>query len=79
MPYDLQKPLARVGDDKSDRLLISDVTRFGLHRRVIARKDEVMDIDAWIDSVRQQTRAELYWWLVWIEGFYFLWIVWKER
>lgn len=67
-----------MGDDLLDRLVIADKTKHGLHRRVIARKSEMMDIDAWLDSVRRQTSAEVSWWLVRIDEFYFLWIVWKE-
>ena len=80
MPYDLQKPVAWVGSDKADRLLISDRTRYGLNRRVVARKGEEMDVDAWLQSVEREARDnEIFFWLVEIDGFYFLWMVWKNK
>jgi hypothetical protein len=80
MPYDLQKPLAWVGADKADRLLISDVTRYGLHRKVVARKGELMDIEAWQQTVTSEAgKNEVEYWLVEIGEFYFLWMVWKEQ
>ena len=80
MPYDLQKPVAWVGDDKADRLLISDRTRYGLHRRVVARKGEEMNVEAWLQSVENESSAsEIFHWLVEIDGFYFLWMVWKNK
>lgn len=79
MPYDLQKPIAWVGSDKSDRLLISDVTRYGLHRTVVARKGEVMDVEAWLGAVISEAREnEVDGWLVEIGEFWFLWLIWKE-
>jgi len=80
MPYDLQKPIAWVGTDKTDRLLISDVTQYGLHRTVVARKGEVMDIEAWQRAVESEARGNaIEYWLVEIGEFYFLWMIWKEE
>lgn len=80
MPFDLQHPIAWVGADKADRLLISDVTRYGLHRTVVARKGELMDIEAWQQAVESEARKnEVHYWLVEIDEFWFLWMCWKER
>lgn len=79
MTYDLHKPIAWVGADKADRLLISDVTQYGLHRTVVARKGELMDIEAWLQAAANDARRnEVHSWLIEIEEFYFLWMVWKE-
>jgi hypothetical protein len=80
MPYDLHHPIAWVGADLSDRLLISDVTRFGLHRTVVARKGELMDIDAWLQAAASEARKnEVEGFLVEIGEFFVLWLLWKER
>jgi hypothetical protein len=79
MTYDLQKPIAWVGADKADRLLISDVTRYGLHRTVVARKHDVMDIEMWMQVVETEAHGnEIQSFLVMIDEFYFLWMIWKE-
>ncbi len=79
MPYDLQKPLAWVGVDKADRLLISDVTPSGLHRTVVARKSDVMDVETWMQAVQSEARKnEVDGFLVEVDGFYILWLIWKE-
>lgn len=80
MPFDLQKPLAWVGEDKGDRLLISDVTRYGLHRTVVARKHEPMNVVAWLQAVMSEAQDnQVHHWLVERDEFWFLWIVWKGR
>jgi hypothetical protein len=79
MPYDLSKPIAWVGSDKSDRLLISDVTGYGLHRTVVARKNDLMDVDAWMQAVASEARNNpIEARLVQIDEFFVLWMVWKE-
>lgn len=79
-PYDLLKPLAWVGEDKSDRLLISDVTKYGLHRTVVARKGEVMDIETWQQVVASEARGNaVESFLVEIDEFFVLWMIWKEK
>jgi len=79
MPYDIQKPIAWVGADKADRLLISDVTPSGLHRTVVARKSDVMDVETWMQVVETEARGnEIHSFLVMIGEFYFLWMIWKE-
>ena len=73
-------PIAWVGPDKADRLLASDVTRYGLHRTVVARKGDLMDIEGWLGAVASEAREnEIESWLVEIEGFWILWMCWKER
>lgn len=80
MPYNLQSPLAWVGPEKADRLLISDVTCYGLHRTVVARKGEMMDMVNWLTVVMREAREnEVHYWLVEIGEFWFLWMIWKER
>lgn len=79
MPYDLLKPLAWVGNDKADRLLISDVTRYGLHRTVVARKGEPPDQAQWLQAVMAEARDNnVRHWMIEQDEFYILWIVWKE-
>lgn len=78
-PYSLHDPIAWVGPDKADRLLISDVTKYGLHRTVVARKGEVMDIEAWRQAVFSEAiHNEVDEFLVQIDDFWVLWLVWKE-
>ena len=80
MPFNLQNPIAWVGADKADRLLISDVTRYGLHRTVVARKGELMDMVSWLTTVMGAAgENKVHHWLVEIDGFCFLWMVWKEQ
>jgi hypothetical protein len=78
-PYDLTKPLAWVGENKAERLLISDVTIYGLHRMVVARKGELMDIEAWQQAVENKARGNaVESFLVEIGEFFILWMIWKE-
>ena len=80
MPYDVYKPIAWVGADKADRLLISDTTRHGLHRTVVARKGELMDIEAWQQAVASEAmKNEVEGFLVEVGEFFILWLLWKER
>lgn len=70
------KPLAWVGPD---RLLLDDKTVYGLRRKVIARKDDIPNQAAWLQAAYQQAgTANVHWWLVQKDNFYYLWIVWKE-
>lgn len=76
---DLIDPIAWVGED---RLIVKDITRFGLHRRVIARKRVEPDVEAWLAVCENEANgAEVWGWLGKLEkeDFYVLWIVWKER
>ncbi len=79
MPYDIHKPIAWVGADKSDRMLIADVTKYGLHRTVVARKDDVMDVEAWQQAVASEAMHNpVDGFLIEMDGFFILWLVWKE-
>lgn len=72
----IDKPLAWIG---SDRLLLNDVTVYGLRRKVIARKDDVPNVVGLLQVAFQEARdARVYWWLVARDNVFFLWIVWKE-
>lgn len=76
MMQPVDKPLAWVGHD---RVLLSDVTIYGLHRKVIARKDDIPNVVTWLQAAYQGSRdARVHWWLFERDDFYFLWIVWKE-
>lgn len=80
MPYDLQHPIAWVGADKADRLLISDVTPSGLHRTVVARRGDLMDIEAWQDAVASEAmHNNVECWLIEKDDFFILWMCWKEH
>jgi len=71
------KPVAWVGED---RLVLKDITRYGLNRRVIARKNVEPDVEAWLAVCEKEANgAEVWGCLVQVENFYVLWIVWKER
>ena len=71
-------PLAWLGRD--DRLLLDDTSRFGLRRRVIARKGEMMDVETHILMATDMAKgAEVYGWMIERDDFFFLHIVWKER
>lgn len=69
----MSQPLAWIG---SDRLLADDVTIFGLRRLVVARKDDPPNVT---DYLMQMQDAEVYAWCVLKDdGFWYLWMVWKE-
>jgi len=72
----VDNPLARIG---SDRLLLDDVTAYGLHRQVIARRDEPPDVEVYLAAIRQKSpEADVSHWIVEKNEFFFLWMVWKE-
>ena len=72
----VDNPLARIG---SDRLLLDDVTRFGLHRQVIARRDEPPDAAVYLAAIRQKSpEADVSHVLFEKDSFFFLWMWWKE-
>jgi hypothetical protein len=63
----------------ADRLLLDDVSRFGLRRRVLARKGEWIDIVTHIhQSVQAAKGAEVFYWMFERDEYFYLWIVWKE-
>ena len=72
-------PVAWVGEH--DRILLDDRTRFGLRRKVIARKDEAMDVEMWLNSTAmfEAKGCTMFGWLVQKDGYFFLWLVWKDR
>lgn len=72
----VDQPLAWIGHD---RILLSDVTSLGLHRKVIARKDEVPNTVGFLQAAFQEAgEARVHWWLVQkTNGYFYLWIVWK--
>lgn len=75
----MTRPLAWIGMDKADRLLADDVTIFGLRRMVVARKDEPPNVSDYLMTAQAQTTGQVYAWCVLKEdGFWYLWIVWKE-
>jgi ParB-like chromosome segregation protein Spo0J len=54
-------------------------TASGLHRTVVARKGDVMDVEAWLQAVQSEARKnEVDGFLVELDGFYILWLIWKE-
>ncbi len=65
---------------RGDRILLDDVSCFGLHRWVIARKEYCPDqVNFLPEAFKRAGDAEVRWWLVWKDdGYWYLWIVWKE-
>lgn len=73
---EFSNPLRWIG---ADRVLLDDVTEYGLRRLVIARRDEPPDVADLLEMAGQMTQAEVYAWCVLKEdGFWYLWMVWKE-
>lgn len=73
----VDKPLYWVG---ADRVLLDDTSRFGLRRKVIARRDGLPDMMAFLQAAFQLAgKADVCWWLVERNGYWFLWIVWKVK
>ena len=71
----VDNPLAWIG---SDRLLLDDVTVHGLRRQVIASKDQP-DVDVYLETIQQKCPdAKVSHWVIERDGFFFLWMVWKE-
>ena len=72
----VDKPIAWLG---ADRLLLDDTTQYGLRRRVFARKGEWVDYLIHLKHARDMANgAEVYPWMFEQDGFFYLWIVWKE-
>ena len=72
----VEKPIAWLG---KDRLLLDDTTRFGLRRRVFARKGEWVDFLTHIkQAVDMAKGADVFYWMFERDSFFYLWIVWKE-
>jgi hypothetical protein len=72
------KPIAWAGDD---RLLLNDRSKYGLRRKVIARKsDWLANADAWIEGAEKEANgAEVLTWAFERDDFFYLWIIWKEK
>lgn len=74
---DLIDPIAWVGED---RLVVKDCTRYGLNRRVIARKGDLPNVYDWLMHCNQEANdMQVYHWMVEVESYYVLWIVWKDK
>jgi len=72
-------PIAWFGND---RLLLDDITRYGLRRYVVARKGGWPDVKAFLDLVVKQAKgAVIHCWVYEdVEsGFAYLWICWKAE
>lgn len=66
--------------DKGDRLLADDVTPYGLHRLVVARRGEPPNVTDYLVTAQRRTTANIYAWCVLKnDGFWYLWIVWKDK
>ncbi len=73
----VNKPIAWVG---ADSILLDDVSRFGLRRKVIARKGGIPDMMAFVQAAfKLAGDADMRWWLVERNEYWFLWIVWKPK
>jgi hypothetical protein len=72
----MDNPIAWIGQD---RLLCDDISRCGLRRRVIARRDEMpQQMEHLLQAYRLAGGAKVSWWMHLKEGVWYLWIVWKE-
>ncbi len=72
----VDSPIAWIGND---RVLLDDVSRCGLHRRVIACKDAVPhQVEHLLQVFKKAGNAKVDWRMYEKDGFYFLWIFWKE-
>ena len=73
---EFSEPLRWIG---ADRVLLDDLTEYGLRRLVIARRDEPPDVADLLEMTAGMTDAEVYAWCVFKDdGVFYLWIVWKE-
>lgn len=73
----VDQPIAWVG---ADRLLLDDVTRYGLHRLVYAKKEECPDAQSLLAVARRRANgARVHAWAVEIDEFWYLWICWKDQ
>lgn len=74
---DPQKPIAWLGDD---RLLLDDITVYGLRRRVLARKGDLVNLITHMHQAGQLAGSSpLNHWMFEKDDFYYLWIVWKDK
>lgn len=70
------QPLRWIG---ADRVLLDDITIYGLRRWVVARRGEPPEVGDLLGIVEGMTQAEVYAWCVEKDdGYWYLWMVWKE-
>lgn len=65
-----------------DRILLKDRTRRGLHRRVIARKEQLPNVDMWVAAVVIADKVDqdrITYRFLQRGEFWFLWIFWKDK
>jgi len=72
----VDKPLAWIG---YDRILLDDVSRLGLHRYVIVRKNDPPDVAIYVEQASKKARYCESWLIHRDDDYWMLWIVWKER
>ena len=80
MPSSLRPTSSPIAWFGKDRLLLDDLTPYGLRRRVVARKGDWPDVQAFLAvAVKEAEGAEVHCWMYeQIEnGFAYLWICWK--
>lgn len=71
------RPLAWMGED---RLLLDDRTRYGLRRKVYARKSDLPNMVIYLQAAFEQAGdADVRYWMVERDDFWYLWIVWKDK
>ena len=69
-------PLRWIG---ADRVLLDDITRYGLRRWVVARLGEPPEVADLLEIVARITQAIVHAWCVAKDdGYWYLWMVWKE-
>lgn len=72
----VESPLRWIG---ADRVLLDDVTVYGLRRWVVARRDEPPEVADLLEIAAGMTKAEVYAWCIEKDdGYWYLWMVWKE-
>ena len=72
----MNNPIRWIG---ADRVLLDDITRYGLRRWVVARRDEPPEVADLLEIVAQMTQADVYAWCVEKDdGYWYLWMTWKE-
>ena len=64
---------------EGDRVLLDDVTVYGLRRMVIAHRDEPPQVASLLEMAGTMTEAEVHAWCVHKDdGFWYLWLAWKD-
>lgn len=71
------RPLAWLG---GDRLLLDDRTKYGLRRKVYARKDGMPNMVIYLQlAFIQAGERDVRYWMFEKDTFWYLWIVWKDK